>query len=123
MKKQHILIGSTFPVVLIRRRVVFDPVTLDDVRQVLDNAEIHSFWGHANTLDAARSALGKDLTPLVERPALLLDDEGFPSMDGISFKECWVLSPNYRPGFRPRIGSEVHPDDIVDWNGLRISWE
>jgi hypothetical protein len=36
--------------------------------------------------------------------------------------ECWVLSPDYPPGFRPAIGEEVTDDKIIGWQVLKIKW-
>ena len=81
-----------------------------------------SFWGHSNTLAAAREILGVDVAPAVERPAVVLTDENLPSLDGAEARECWVLSPDYAPGFRPAPGEEVPPEKILGWQVLRILW-
>ena len=119
-----VLIGNSFPLVLIRRRVSIAPVSPEDLRRCLASAEkIVSFWGHRNTLPAAEAFLGIPLTPERERPAISLDEEKFPVMDGKRFTECFVLSPDYRTGFRPAIGQEVTPDQISGWHCLKIQWE
>ncbi len=122
-EKQPFLLGSTFPLSLIRRAVQIVPADLGQIRQKLKEAPFVSFWGHQNTLNLASELLHIDVRPTSERPALSLSTEKFPMLDGQVFKECWVLSPDYIPGFRPRIGSEVEIDQIRDWQVLRIRWE
>ena len=119
---ERILIGNTFPTSLFRSDAAVHVVSVDEVRSVLSGAEIHSFWGHANTLAAAEALLGASLKPKTERPALLLSPEGCPMLDGIVFSSCYICSPDYRPGFRPAIGEEVPADAIVGWQMLRIDW-
>lgn len=117
------LIGSTFPLSLIRRRVVIEPGAIEDLRACLAAAPPASFWGHRNTLAQASALTGVDLTPRTERPAIELDHEGFPGLEGETFRACWVLSPDYVPGFRPAIGEEVPAAKIRGWQVLRVSWE
>ena len=119
-----VLIGNSFPLVLIRRRVTIAPVPGKESRQrLLSAGKVVSFWGHLNTLPAAEAFLGIPLAPGRERPAIALDEEKFPVIDGKRFTECFVLSPDYRPGFRPAIGQEVEPDQISGWQCLKIQWE
>lgn len=121
--RDHILIGSTFPLSLIRRRVVIEPRVLDELRERLCGAQVSSFWGHTNTLTAAAVLLGGvDLAPESNRPAVVLDGDGFPVLGGRQFDECWVLSPDYTPGFRPAIGEVVPTDKIAGWQVLRLAW-
>ena len=82
-----------------------------------------SFWGHANTLVAVNAWLGIDLKPKTERPALCLSEDKLPQLDGMTHNTCYILSPDYRDGFRPAIGSEVDASDITGWQVLRICWE
>ena len=119
-----VLIGNSFPLVLIRRRVTIAPVPGKEIRQrLLSAGKVVSFWGHLNTLPAAEAFLGVPLAPERERPALTLDEEKFPVLDGARFTECHVLSPDYRTGFRPAIGQEVSADEISGWQCLKIRWE
>lgn len=118
-----VLLGSTFPLSLIRRRVTITPADMGELRSFLAHRPVASFWGHANTLAAATAMLGVDVAPRTARPALSLTDDGLPSLDGHAFDECWVLSPEYTPGYRPAIGEEVPPDRILGWQVLRIRWE
>ena len=117
--KRKILVGNSFPLPLIRRAAEIAPQPAEAFPR---DARIVSYWGHANTLAAANAFLGVDLTPETERPALSLSPELLPSLNGESFDECWVLSPDYAEGFRPAVGSEVSPDKIKGWTMLRIVW-
>lgn len=115
-----ILLGSTFPLGLIRRRAVIEPTSLEELRKRLQTEGFVSFWGHENTLVAAQALLGIDPRPDKERPALILNPEALPSLNGRSFEEVWVLSPDYLPEFRPKTGEEVNPAVITSWQVLRI---
>jgi hypothetical protein len=81
-----------------------------------------SYWGHENTLRAASAFVGVDLTPSTRRPALRLSANGYPELDGCEFRECWVLSPNYRPGFRPAPCVEPTLEDVEGWTPLHVSF-
>ncbi|NCD33288.1 MAG: hypothetical protein EOL87_07700 [Spartobacteria bacterium] len=120
--QKAILIGSTFPLTLIRRHTEIDPMPIDELKRLLRTHPVFSFWGHKNTLTAAHSLLGIDVAPTIERPALQLSAEGYPAFDQHVFTTCYVLSPEYRPGFRPAIGSEVALADILDWRALKLTW-
>lgn len=117
------LTGNSFPMSLIRRRVVIEPRTLSEYREELASGDWESYWGHENTLSAAKAECGVDLRPREPRPAVALDGEGYPCLYGESFRECWVLSPEYEPGFRPALGEEVSADKIERWQVLRLVWE
>lgn len=121
---QHdILIGNTFPFALLRRDANVRTLSLDVLRDKLAGAHIASFWGHENTRAAAEAVLGGvSLRPATERPALTLSPDGLPSLDGRAFRSCYVLAPDYRPGFRPAIGAEPGPSDILGWHALCIDW-
>ena len=121
-EQQTILIGNSFPLSLIRRKVVIEVVSREAVLEFVQGKAVVSFWGHANTLSAANGWLGVDLTPKTERPALCLSDDKLPQLDGVEYKTCFILSPDYRPGLRPAIGSEVDSVDILGWQVLKISW-
>ncbi len=122
MAKTPILLGNTFSLTLVNRPVRIEPIALDDLRGRLVQGKVCSFWGHANTLAAANQILARDVTPVIERPALELSKDGLPCLDGVEFSECYVLTPQYRPGFRPAIGVEVTSADIVGWQALKITW-
>ena len=117
-----VLIGNTFPLSLIRRRVEIAPVALAELVALLQNRPVASFWGHTSTIHAANAILGIDVTPATARPPIQLSPDGLPSLDGIVFTECFALSPDYVPGFRPAIGEEVPAGKITGWQVLRILW-
>lgn len=117
-----ILIGSTFPLSLIRRDVRIHVSDICEIRNAGVQSEIYSFWGHSNTIPVANKLLGFDISPKTQRPALFLSQDFFPMLDGNVFKECWILSPDYVPGFRPEIGAEVSEDKIKGWQVLKIIW-
>jgi hypothetical protein len=117
------LIGNTFPWSLIRRPVHVVPTSLDVWRSALAGKVVHSFWGHASTLAAVNVCVGVDLTPPTARPTLLCDPISLlPSLNGVLFTECWVVSPEFEAGFRPATGAEVPLEKINGWQVLRINW-
>ena len=118
-----ILIGNTFPLSLIRRRVVIEVTTREALLSELSGHGVKSFWGHANTLPAVNAWLGVDVTPDVARPAVSLTPELLPQLDGQVFRRCFVLSPDYRPGYRSAIGVEVGHEDVLGWQGLEMTWD
>ena len=115
--------GNTFPINLIRRKVTIKPETFENYYAALNNNQWESFWGHSNTLPIVNTLVRKDLTPKIERPAISIDEDGFPSLYGKSYKECWILSPNYKENFRPAIGVEIKASDIKSWDVLHMHWE
>ncbi|NLE66231.1 MAG: hypothetical protein GX608_02320, partial [Lentisphaerae bacterium] len=117
-QKNPILLGSTFPLTLIRRPVTIEPWPIDELRRELRARPFVSFWGHKNTLAPAGALLGADLRPATERPALQLNPAGFPVLGGKMFTECWVLSPDYVPGYRPAPSEEVAAQKITRWQAL-----
>ena len=119
---KKILIGNSFPLSLIRRRVVMVPCPLETLLTELKGNKIVSFWGHRNTLAAANRLLGYDLTPKMERPVVCLTPDFFPELDDTVFSECWILSPNYCSDFRPAIGEEIPPEKIAGWQCLKITF-
>lgn len=118
-----ILISNSFPFSLIRRRVVVEPREVGDLLNAMHGRPWVSAWGHANTVEAASILACADLRPKTERPALVLGAEGRPSYEGQVFDECWLLSPDYVPGFRPAVGEEVPAEKIRGWQVLRLAWE
>lgn len=118
-----ILVGNSFPLSLIRRRVTIEPAPLAAFERRAEGATVYSYWGHANTLQAAREFLRIDVSPTVDRPVVSLSDEGFPSLNDTVFRECWVLSPTYKSGFRPAVGEEVDAENIITWQVLHMQWE
>lgn len=120
---ENFLTGSTFPLSLIRRPVTIEPASFEDFLTALRSAQWASFWGHANTLQLANRLTGVDLTPQTERPAVTLSPEGFPQLYGKVYHQCWVLSPDYVPGYRPAIGQEVQLENIIGWQVLKLTWK
>jgi len=121
-RQPKLLIGNSFPLSLIVRRVVIEPRSMEELRKRITEATIVSFWGHPSTLEVASEAAGHDLTPSSIRPALILDAAGLPSLAGESFSECWVVSPEFSAGFRPPPNQAVPPDKILQWRALRLTW-
>lgn len=115
-----ILLGSTFPLSLIRRRANIEPGDLDELRRRLASEGFVSFWGHDNTRNAAEVVLGVDPAPRERRPSITLDSNLFPCLGGRSFQEVWVLSPDFEFGFRPATGIEVPAEQIEGWKALRL---
>jgi len=121
--KTSVLIGNAFPMTLVRRhRVSVADVPLQTVVAAARAGRVHSFWGHENTRAAAEALLGVGLRPTSPRPAITLDAEDYPTLDGERFTACYVLSPDYREGFRPAIGEEVAGEDILGWHALKLTW-
>lgn len=120
--KLMILLGSTFPLSLIRRPVRIAPAPLEELRQRLQLEGFVSFWGHDNTRAAAQALLGVDPAPATMRPALTLTPENLPAMDGTIFEEIWVLSPDYAPQHRPAPGAEVPAEAILSWHVLHLDF-
>lgn len=123
MVKEAMLIGNTFPLTLVRRRLTVDVVPLEEFRRMAAGRRIVSFWGHANTLHAASAAVGFDLSPVEERPVLTLSPEALPALGDEVFRECWILSPDFRRSFRPAVGDELKPDEICSWQCLHLVWQ
>ncbi len=121
-EEKSMLIGSTFPLSLIRRSVLITIEDFERLKDLLKQKKVVSFWGHQTTITVANQLLGVDVNPLTPRPALRLTQDNFPSLDGSVFNECWVLSPDYYEGYRPKIGEEVSSDKISGWQVLRIKW-
>jgi hypothetical protein len=119
---RHVLIGNSFPVSLISRSAVITPVELNEFRQEIRGCEIHSFWGHVNTLEAAEHFTGLVLAPTVSRPVLTLSDRNLPMLNAREFDVCWVLSPIYACSLRPEIGREVSIDQISGWRIKKLEW-
>lgn len=111
-----ILVGNIFPTSLIRRSCTVEVKTMQDLISALEGRQLVSFWGHQNTLEAVKAKFGLDLTPRTARPAVSLTAEALPTLEGETFGCVWVVSPDYRPGFRPSVGVEVSPEDILDWH-------
>lgn len=120
--KTSFLVGNSFPLSLIRRKVVIEEATMEEFKALCKEGEVHSFWGHENTRSAAEAVLGVSVKPKEERPAVTLTEEGLPTLDGDVFRVCYVLSPNYKDAFRPKIGEEVSSEQIASWHLLKMIW-
>ena len=118
-----VLIGNSFPLSLIRRKVFITPEKKEILQRVLQDKEVFSFWGHSNSIKAASDFLACDLSPDCERPAISIDKDGYPNFNGQRFQECWVVSANYIENFRPAIGEEIAPEKIASWQVLFMKWE
>lgn len=118
-----LLISNSFPFSLIRRKVVVEPHSVEDLLAVMQERPWVSTWGHANTVELASTMLCADLRPKVERPALRLSPDNLPLFEGRTFNECWILSPDYTENFRPKVGEEVTLDKIKAWQVLRMEWK
>ena len=68
------------------------------------------------------AAVGFDLSPAEERPVLTLSPEALPALGDEVFRECWILSPDFRRSFRPAVGDELKPDEICSWQCLHLVW-
>jgi hypothetical protein len=117
-----VLLGNSFPLSLIRRPVNISPRSVAELQEAVKKRGLISFWGHTNTIPAARQLTGFDVTPAVDRPALTLSTEMLPGLAGCEHDEVWVLSPDYIPGFRPQIGQEVGAGKIAGWQVLLITF-
>lgn len=117
-----ILISNSFPFTLVRRSVRVEPRSVGDLLTAMHEHPWVSAWGHENTVELAGALACANLRPNTSRPALSLDEALLPSLEGQSFEEIWLLSPDYAPGFRPQIGQEVAADEISRWQVLLISF-
>ncbi len=117
-----ILIGSTYPPSLIRARVFIEPQPIEKLKAELQTRPVISFWGHDNTLGVAGALLDANLAPTTKRPSISLSPRMRPILNNAEFDECWVLSPDYAPGFRPKIGEEVTAEKIKGWQVLKMTW-
>ena len=119
---QGFLIGSTFPLSLIRREVVIEPESIFELKKALDFGNWQSFWGHENTLAIASTLTGYDLKSATFRPVLSLNEQKLPALNGKSYDVCWILSPDYKSAFRPHPNVEVSESEIVSWQVLKMTW-
>ncbi len=120
--KKDILIGNSFPISLLRRKAMIKPFGLEEFKAMLKNANVHSFWGHSNTLRLAEDMLKVSLDTKGIRRAVELNERNLIDFDGVEFKECYVLSPDYKKGYRPALGVETLAEDINSWSLLQITW-
>lgn len=119
---EPLLIGSTFPLSLVRRSVHIEIQSLGALAKALTERPIFSFWRHENTLSIVNRLLGTQIPPADSGMAITLDEENYPVFHGHVFTQCWVLSPDYETGYRPEADSEAPLDKIRGWHVLRLSW-
>ena len=111
---------------LFQRRATVEPRPTSALREEIRRRpaqSVHSYWGHENTLQAAGDLLGVSVVPRTPRPSLHLDQSGFPSLDGQSFSEVWVLTARFPTGFRPAANQELALGDIESWHVVHIQFE
>ena len=122
--RASLFVGNSFPMSLITTPVLITPVSLTWLIAWAAESNIVSLWGHENTRKIAEELLGVSLKPATERPALVPDPErkgvALASDPTIRSPRVYILTPIYRPGFRPAIGVEVTPADITGWTALKV---
>lgn len=67
--------------------------------------------------------MGRDPKPKQWRPAVVLNTDHLPVLDGVAFSEVWILSPNDLPGYRPEIGAEVPVGKVTAWQVSQVIFE
>ena len=120
-----VLIGNTFPLVLVRRKTIIAPYPLGELKARLAAVGVEriiSFWGHKDTLPVANATLGVDVTPRIDRPVLSLSPDSLPMLFGHTFDEVFILSPDYKSGIRPALGAVVAVEAIASWQVLKITF-
>ena len=120
---QKFIITNVYPFSLVRRKMTAVPVELKDVITLLKTGFFISAWGHRNTLEAVNKMLGVDITPVSERPVIILNDQKFPMLNGEQFTKVLLVSPNYKKGFRPKLGEEVQEKAILSWQALLLNFD
>jgi hypothetical protein len=115
-----ILIGNSFPLTLVKNKVLISSIDVDEIKALIsEGAEICSFWGHSNTVSIAETMLGCNIK--CDRVALDVNKNGgILHPQGGEFRVLYTLTPNYKEAFRPQIGVEVTPDQILGWQALKI---
>ncbi len=116
------IISNSFPLSLIRRRVIITPIELEKAKSLVKKNGFVSAWGHSNTLKLVNNILGFDITPAENRSVIMLNDENFPTLYGNTFSSIIVISPGYVKGFRPKIGEEVKTPSILYWQPLLLEF-
>ena len=116
------LITNVFPFSLVRRKMLAQPMEMDEVLKIAQTGQFESAWGHANTISAINEKLGADITPREPRPAVVLDENNYPTLYSQKFTTVILISPNFVPGFRPAIGEEVGEEKILGWSALRLDF-
>lgn len=117
-----ILITNSFPFSLVRRRVDIELVDMADMIELCHNSRIVSAWGHKNTLNAVSKILQVDVTPPTERPVIILDKDNLPVLENIVFDCVYIISPDYKPGFRLEAGGQLNEEEISGWIVLKMNF-
>lgn len=120
MANKNYGIGNTYPSTLVRRATVQIPISKEYFLTLAEGATLHSFWGHSNTIQAAKAFMGIDVTPIIERPAIVLNADNLPTLFGVLLDGVFVISPTYAKGYRPAEGKVASPEEIVDWQILLV---
>lgn len=119
-------VGNSFPMSLVTTPALIVPVSLAWLISRAAECSIVSLWGHENTRKIAEELLGVSLKPATERPALVPNPKrrgvALASDPTIGSTRVYLLTPIYRPGFRPAIGVEVTPADIIGWTALKVEF-
>ncbi len=118
-----VLIGNTFPMTLIRRKATIQPVSMDTFIKTAQSSAVYSFWGHENTLEAIKETTGLDLKVKGERPVISLSENKLPVLYGQEFNTVWIVNPDYKGNFRPKIGEEVGLEKIKGWSVLLLKFK
>lgn len=87
-----VLVGNVFPTSLVEREVIITPISIEEARQYMKDGFL-SYWGHPNSIKAASDFIGFDLTPKTDRPAIAIDNNLLPSLDGTPSNTVIVISP------------------------------
>lgn len=120
-ERVKLLVGNSFPFNLIRRPVLVLPTSTDAFVTLARGSEIHSYWSHTNTLAVAKLQLGLELTPR-RRPTIWLDGNNYPMLGEEVFSQSYIVLPEYRSGFRPKVGVEVVPEQVTGWQIVNIQF-
>jgi hypothetical protein len=116
------LLTNVYPFSLVRRRMTVVPISMEEVKETIAGG-FASAWGHENTVTLVSGVLGVNIAPKEPRPAVILDEEKFPTLYGVKYTRIILVSPDFKPGFRPAIGEEVSADVILGWSALLLNFE
>jgi hypothetical protein len=116
------LLTNVFPFSLVRRKMTAAPITMEEVKTTIAVSGFESAWGHENTIRLVSRVLGVDIEPKEPRPAVILDEDKFPTLYGVKHTQVILISPDFKPGFRPAIGEEVGAEAILGWSALLLNF-
>ena len=109
---------------MIKRKVRIYPIEVETLRGIVCNAEkICSYWGHSDTREIAEEILGVKIPENDIRKPLALSENEYPLWNGMEFRKCYILSPNYKNSFRPALNGGASVDEIISWKALVVEWE